>query len=169
MNMDLFLIRHAAAVARSGDLEDALRPLTAEGKQKFAPVVEGMSRLGFRFDRLYHSPLLRAVETAELIMPLVKGESVATSLLAEEPGAGLLRELSGNRVALVGHQPWLGDLAAWLLYNDRHLGMAFDIKKGGVVWLNGDVAPGRMVLRAFLAPRILRAFSEVHSDDDNPA
>ncbi|GAB4328222.1 MAG: histidine phosphatase family protein [Candidatus Zixiibacteriota bacterium] len=165
--MDLYLIRHAKAAPRSPELEDALRPLTPEGKRAFAIAVEGMARLGLTFDRLYHSPWLRAVETAELLIPLVHGETVSTMHLADDPSSALLRELSGQRVALVGHEPWTSELVGWLIHGDRAAGDGFCIKKGGMVWLEGKPAPGQMVLRAFLPPKVLRALSRPGNDDDN--
>lgn len=165
--MELYLIRHAKAAPRSPNLEDALRPLTPEGKKSFAMAVEGMARLGLTFDRLYHSPWLRAVETAELLIPLVRGESVSTAHLADDPSSALLRELSGRRVALVGHEPWMGEMAGWLVHGDRDAGDGYVIKKGGVVWLEGNPAPGQMVLRGFFPPKVLRALSRPgHHDDD---
>lgn len=163
--MDLYLVRHAKAVPRSADMEDALRPLTPDGKKSFAVAVEGLARLGVTFDRLYHSPLLRAVETAELLIPLVHGESVSTVQLADDPSSALLRELSGRRVALVGHEPWMGELAAWLIHDDRSAADGFVVKKGGVIWLEGDPAPGKMLLRGFFPPKVLRALSR--NDEDS--
>ena len=163
--MDLYLVRHAAAAPRGPEGEDHLRPLTADGRKSFAAAVEGMARLGLKFDRLYHSPLLRAVETAELMLPLVDGESVVTPLLADDPDLSLLREISGERVALVGHEPWMGELTAWLIHNDRDLGTGFRVKKGSVIWLRGEPVPGRMELYGFFPPKILRLLSRPEPPD----
>jgi len=65
--MELFVIRHGIAVPGSMLLADADRPLTPQGRKRFSQVVMGLQRLGLRCDRLYHSPWLRAVETAELL------------------------------------------------------------------------------------------------------
>ena len=165
--MELYLIRHAPAAPRSAGMDDALRPLTPEGKRSFATEVEGLARLGITFDRLYHSPLLRAVETAELLIPIVQGESVSTSLLADDPGLPLLRDLSGRRVALVGHEPWMSELTAWLIHDDPGLSDAFVVKKGGVVWLDGEPAPGHMSLRGFFPPKVLRALSRPQAGDES--
>ena len=62
----------------------------------------------------------------------------------------------GERVALVGHQPWLGELVYWLLMGDQANGSGFAFKRGGVAWLEGRPTPGRMMLRAFLPPKVLR-------------
>src|SRR5262249_43271587 len=62
----------------------------------------------------------------------------------------------GARVALVGHQPWLGELLTWLLTGDQADGSEFAFKRGGVAWLAGRPKPGRMALRPFLPPRVVR-------------
>ncbi|MEE8408192.1 MAG: histidine phosphatase family protein, partial [Myxococcota bacterium] len=62
--MDLYLIRHAIAEERRPGLEDPERQLTDEGKLRFERAVAGLQKLGVRFDRLYHSPWIRAAQTA---------------------------------------------------------------------------------------------------------
>ena len=57
---------------------DAERPLTPQGRERFAQAVLGLQRLEVRLDRLYHSPWLRAVETAALLRPILEGEVVFT-------------------------------------------------------------------------------------------
>jgi phosphohistidine phosphatase len=156
--MDLYLVRHATAEPRAAGngASDASRALTREGRRKFRGVRAGLERMEVRFDRLLHSPLLRAVETAELLMPLVDGPATAEPGLAAAPSEGLLARLAGDRVALVGHQPWLGDLLAWLTMGDPAHGHAFEWKKGGVARLTGDPHPGGMHLAGFLPPGVLR-------------
>ena len=59
--------------------------------------------------------------------------------------------------AVVGHEPWLGELVAWLAFGDTRHGEALQIKKASVVWLDGTAVPGGMTLRALLTPRMIRA------------
>ena len=156
--MEILLIRHAVAVPADGELADEARPLTAKGKQRFARAVTGLRHLGVKLDRVYHSPWLRAVETAELLVPLLDGETVVSGRLAAPPGKGLLAELGGDRIALVGHEPWMGELRAWLTLGQTKAAAGFDLRKGGVAWVEGEaVRPGAMKLVAFLPPRILRS------------
>src|SRR5262245_57759033 len=151
--MDLFLIRHAAAVKRSPGREDAGRPLTGRGAERWRKSVLGLAALGVRVDRLLHSPWLRAVETAELAAPLLDGKSVVTEELASPPTAALLEQLKGKRVALVGHEPWLSQLLAWLLLDDREASSRFVLKKGSIAWLSGEPRPGKMELQALFPPK----------------
>ena len=63
----------------------------------------------------------------------------------------------GETTAVVGHEPWLGELAAWLAFGDTRHGDALIVKKCGVLWLEGTAVPGGMQIRAAIPPRVLRA------------
>jgi phosphohistidine phosphatase len=160
--MELIVVRHELAAPASPELDDAARPLTARGRKRARKLARGLSALELRFDRLYHSPLLRALETAEALHPLVDGETRVSAELAAAPSRALLDELEGERAVLVGHEPWLSELIAWLVLGwqvietDRSDG-SFALEKGGVAWLHGEPEPGGMTLRALLPPRTLRA------------
>ena len=39
-------------------------------------------------------------------------------------------------------------------------GSVFAFKRGGIAWLEGQPQPGRMVLQAFLPPKVLRELGE---------
>ncbi|MCB9560246.1 MAG: histidine phosphatase family protein [Kofleriaceae bacterium] len=163
--MELLVIRHALAVERAegaSAADDAARPLTSRGRRRFRDVVRGLQRLGFATDRVLHSPWQRAVETADLLEPLVDDDlddvRVATPHLAAPPRAELFALIAerGARVALVGHEPWLGQLVALLTVGAAEQGDTMPFRKGGVAWLEGSATPGGMQLRALLPPRVLR-------------
>jgi phosphohistidine phosphatase len=156
--VNLFVIRHAIAVERSDELADEARPLTAEGVARFRRVVHGLRRLGVQLDELRHSPWTRAVETADLLMPLVDGESVVDAGLARAPAADFLARLRGKRVGVVGHEPWMGELIALLTQGSQGR-PSFEMRKGGVAWLEGEPREGGMQLVALLPPRVLRRLS----------
>lgn len=159
--MELFLFRHAEAEARSGELPDERRALTVKGRERFLRAARGLDRLEVELDRIYHSPWLRAVESAEILTELLDGETVVTSLLAQPPTKELLDLLEGERVAVVGHEPWLSDLLGWLVFGVRMMetdggSPTLDFGKGGLAWVGGKPEAGAMSLRAFLPPRALR-------------
>jgi phosphohistidine phosphatase len=158
MSLELFVVRHAIAEERAADKEDASRALTERGRERFGKGVRGLARLGFAFDRIDHSPWLRAVQTAELLTPLLDhaGETRVSAELAAPPARALLEGLGEGRVALVGHEPWLSELVALLVSGDAGDGAGFEFKKGAVAWLEGEPRPGAMTLRALLPPRVLR-------------
>jgi phosphohistidine phosphatase len=159
--MKLLVIRHAIAEELQPGHEDARRSLTPKGRRQWQQAVKGLSRLGVTFDRLYHSPWLRAVETANALGPLVRGETTVTNLLARAPGRPLLDELraagADHTVGLVGHEPWLSELVSLLALGTTDRSDALLLKKGSVVWLEGEPTERGMQLRAFYPPRALRA------------
>ena len=53
-----------------------------------------------------------------------------------------LDEIIGEQVALVGHQPWMGEAVAWLTTGSTQRGSSFIFKRGGVAWLEGSPKPG---------------------------
>lgn len=162
--MTLWVVRHARAVDRSISLRDARRPLTQEGRDRFAEVFRGLRGLGARFDLLLHSPLLRAIETAEMLAPCLRGdgETAVTPFLAARPGASLLAEIAGARgrsVAVVGHEPWLSELVSLLVTGAPDAADRFPLKKGGVVRLEGEPSPGCMSLVGAWGPSDLAAIA----------
>ncbi len=157
--MQLFVVRHAIAEVAAPEQDDAARELTDDGIRKLKQVVKGMRALDLTFDRVLTSPWTRARHTAELLAPLSDDDPIVTDLLAQTPRAELLAmiaELPGD-TAVVGHEPWLGELVAWLAFGDTRHGDALDLKKAGLVWLEGSAVPGGMTIRAIVPPRILRA------------
>lgn len=163
--MHVLVVRHAAAYPAEPGGDDAARELTPEGARKFRRVVQGLRELGWTLDRVLTSPWTRAVETARLLAPITEGQTIATELLCDKPrpelfaliaeGSGPVQK--GHATAVVGHEPWLTELVSWLAFGDPRHGGAFDLKKGGVVWLQGIAVPGGMELRALLPPKLLRA------------
>lgn len=151
--MELFLIRHA--IAEDGE-DDDIRPLSSKGIKRFKETVEGLGVLEVRFDRVLHSPKLRAVQTAELLKPLLDGKMDSTPLLAISPSAAVLELFTGDSLAVVGHEPHLSTLLAWLVTGEATLGGAFEMKKGSIARLDGRPTPAGMKLRALLPPSATR-------------
>ena len=63
-------------------------------------------------------------------------------------------------LALVGHEPYLSELASILLTGSR-TSLTMEIKKGGVarLWLNDGLRRGTASLRWLVTPKVLRALS----------
>lgn len=157
--MELWILRHGIAEEGEGEQADDARALTRKGRSRVERTVDGLAHLGAGFDRVVHSPLLRAVQTAEMLLPLVEGESAVTELLTQPPSEALLTLLAGERVAVVGHQPWLGQLVSLLVVGTVEKGDRFEVKKAGAIHLRGEVAPGGMTIVGVYPPRLLRALA----------
>ncbi len=156
--MRLWIVRHAPAEDPTAEGHDAARALTPKGRERFEQAVRGLRVLDARFDLILHSPLLRAVQTAELLAPLSQGRLQVAPELALEPSEDLLALCEGRSVALVGHEPHVSTLVAWLICGWESLGPtgAVLFKKGAVACLEGELRPGRMQLRGLWQPSVLR-------------
>lgn len=159
----LLLVRHAIAEPRGEAWpDDAVRPLSKKGEERMRDIAARLMVLDETATVILSSPLMRAVATArilaavwtpapavEILGPLGPGHAPATL-------AGALKAFDGiARVALVGHEPDLGQFAAWLT-GARH---PLPFKKGGVARI--DVASLKGLrdgqLSWFATPKILRA------------
>jgi phosphohistidine phosphatase len=162
--MEVFLVRHAVAVADGAARTDAARALTKAGRKEFAGCVKGLEALDITFDALVHSPLRRAAETAELLVPLLDGRTRVDPALADRADGMDLSTIAGERTALVGHEPYMGQLASILVVGSSDAARRFAFEKGGVLWLQGTrAAPGAMEIVAMLPPKVLRALSSGRS------
>jgi phosphohistidine phosphatase len=140
--MKLYLVRHAAAIERTGTTPDASRHLTATGRIAFREIARKVRKAGAAPDIIFTSPLLRAVQTAEILSERLKygGDIVVARELS--PGFDLraLRSLLARagdlrEAAFVGHEPDLGFLSAALL----SLAGGFPLRKGAVVALETEI------------------------------
>jgi phosphohistidine phosphatase len=169
--MELFLIRHAIAVERTTTLDDAARPLSPRGVRRFIRAVSGLHCLGFGFDHVFHSPWLRAVQTAELLAPINAGMTEATELLADDPGDSLLALASRfprtASIAFIGHAPWMSELLSLLVTGTTRHADNMPFKKGSVARLTGVPAAGKMRLCAMFSPRSLRRLGDPTASDDD--
>jgi phosphohistidine phosphatase len=160
--IELYLIRHGVAAERGDQWpDDSKRPLTPKGTSRMRKEGAALERMGVTFDEILTSPLVRAKQTAAA---LADGFSTKPPVTTFEPlsadGAipdvldGLAKYARSRRLALVGHEPGIGELAARLLGVRTPL----EFKKGAICRIDVDTLPpakpGR--LRWFVAPRMLR-------------
>ena len=157
-----YLVRHAIAEERGPAWpDDDLRPLTDAGARKMKEVVRGLGRLDVDVELILTSPLVRARQTAEIVSRWLPSRPDVETLPALVPGhtpAATMRALASatdvSSMMLVGHEPDLGALAAWLL--DARRPLAF--RKGGVCRIDSARWPfgARSDLRWFMPPSVLR-------------
>lgn len=166
--MLLLLIRHARAGDRDPDRwpDDTLRPVTNVGREIHAQMSRALVRLECAPEAVLTSPWVRALQTAELMIEEMELdlEPVRCEVLARQPDLGTLGEqvrALGDvaAVALVGHEPWMSELASLLLTGERDK-LAIDFPKSGVLGVDTEqIAPGAATLRLFLRPRYIRDLS----------
>jgi phosphohistidine phosphatase len=166
---ELYLVRHAIAANRDPGAwpDDSVRPLTPEGEERFRRAARGLSRLVPEVDLVLASPYARAWRTAELLReeagwpPPTRFRALEADRSAAQTLAGLRRRSLPDRVAAVGHEPNLSDVAAVLLTGSAD-GVHIELRKGGAICLlvDGDLDPRSARLRWVLTPKALRMLAK---------
>jgi phosphohistidine phosphatase len=154
--MRLYLVRHAQAVPEEGN---ARRPLSAHGRKTVRRIAAFFRANGaLQPGQVWHSPLWRARETAEI---LARGLGLPRRALVETPGllpdddpVEIVRRLASaaEDLALVGHEPYLGALATRLAIGKRRWPV-FEFKKGAVLCLERTGASWQ--IRWYFSPELL--------------
>lgn len=165
----IIIIRHAIAIERAlpgiEGVSDSDRPLTEKGLSRMTRAVRGLVRNVPELALVASSPLLRAVQTAEIVAttfddcPLIITEALSPGA---DPGELLdfFAMQSGNEpVACVGHEPDLSRWIAWAICGQQHASLR--LKKGAACCINmtEPLAAGGGELQWLLQPRQLRGLS----------
>jgi phosphohistidine phosphatase len=134
--MIVVLMRHAHAIESSPGVADADRWLTGKGRKVARKMAAWLAKPKRRPLAIWTSPLVRAVQTAEVLAgacELADSVSVCTELSPGRDPGDLLRVLAAHQgpapVALVGHEPSLSLVATSLLSDPSWTGF----RKGGVL------------------------------------
>ena len=163
---ELYLIRHGIAEVRSDAWpDDTKRPLTDEGMSRLRKAARSLARLGVSFDVILTSPLVRTHQTAEIVAaafspkpPIVNVDALAPDGSTAAVIAELENHVKRTRIAIVGHEPGIGELGARLI-GTRH---EMEFKKGAIARIDVDQLPpkGPGTLRWFISPKFLRALKK---------
>lgn len=162
--MLLLLIRHANAEDRDPERwpDDRDRPLTDKGRKTQRDVSRFLRKHDFVPTLVLASPWARAAETAEILVRELQlpNPPVPCDALADNPDLARLAEEIGQpgpkaMVALVGHSPWMEELAG-LLLTGTAAGVRIDYPKSGVMGIDVEKAEaGTGELRFFLRPKMV--------------
>lgn len=168
--MDLLIIRHAPAEDRERfaltGQPDEERPLTKRGAERMALAARGLTTLALPVERLISSPLVRACQTAEILVPALELKGFDTEAILS-PEATVDNQIDWLRkqprvdvLAIVGHEPHVGQLCAALIHGQPNGNMT--MKKGGAALIRFDskIGHGNGRLIWFLPPAVLRSLAE---------
>ena len=166
--MNLLLIRHAIAEERDARRwpSDEDRPLTQRGIRRFRPAAIGLGTLAPEVDQLFTSPFVRAHQTATILEDQLgwPAPEVRPHLAGGAPLAGAVALLGTcdrrSRVAVVGHEPMLSQLATAYI-GSAGASLLLDWRRGGAACIEFDRAAqvNRGSLRWFVPARLLRALA----------
>jgi phosphohistidine phosphatase len=116
----LYILRHGPAEDHAASGRDADRALTASGRERVHHVARALLEADEAPDLIVSSPLVRALQTAEIVAAVTKLDT-PVEVRRELSPTGDARPLAiakiasaSKRVMFVGHEPDLGDLATSL-------------------------------------------------------
>ncbi|MGM8063083.1 SixA phosphatase family protein [Vogesella indigofera] len=150
--MDLILWRHAEAEEGSDDMQ---RALTRRGQKQASAMATWLRKQLPDDFALLASEALRSQQTAALF---AKSYEVVPALNPDASVEQVLSAIdwprSGKTIVLVGHQPYIGRLAATLMSEQPLL---WSVKKGAIWWLSHRERHGieQIRLKAMMTPAML--------------
>ncbi|MEL6457608.1 MAG: phosphohistidine phosphatase SixA [Cyanobacteria bacterium J06636_27] len=138
--MELYLIRHGIAQESTEEIKDEQRSLTQQGKKRTQKVAQRFKDLDLSFNLIATSPLVRAQQTAEILISM--GLSSELEQCPELAFNGdiedwikkwlIPRNFSpSTRLALVGHEPCLSNWAEILIWGEAKDSLV--LKKAGTI------------------------------------
>ncbi|MGA2668629.1 MAG: phosphohistidine phosphatase SixA [Ignavibacteria bacterium] len=121
--IDIYIIRHGAAVDFEHEIvEEGFRYLSHKGRTKTDEVAAKLKNLHIQFDLILSSPLVRAVQTAEIFASALKYKGEVKTAIELIGGSTfsrfqqlLKRNQHGKSIAIVCHAPDVNHYAVNLL------------------------------------------------------
>lgn len=156
--MKLYFLRHSEALDGA---DDAARPLSPHGRKQAACIGEFLRAADVEFDAAYSSPLVRARQTAEIVLDICGGVTgtqrwTADALLNEASPMHFSRWLaelpSAKHILLTGHAPSLAERVRSLLSLSNP--QALKLPKAGLACVETEDCQA-CVLKFLITPRAL--------------
>ena len=145
--MEFYLVRHGAAVSQA---VNGQRPLTPEGRRDVERLGRAAAQRGIQPRQIFHSGLLRAQQTAEILsesLGPVEGVRELVGLRPDDDPVIVKAELETSTISLmlVGHLPHISRLASFLVAGDADrsvaefapatlLGLAYEDYRWEILW-----------------------------------
>jgi phosphohistidine phosphatase len=145
--MDFYLVRHGEAVSQA---VDGRRPLTPQGRRDVERIGRAAAERGIKPGQIFHSGLLRAQQTAEILsesIGAIEGVRELVGLRPDDDPAIVKAELEASTVSLmlVGHLPYMSRLTSCLVTGDADhqlvefapatvLGLSYEDNRWKILW-----------------------------------
>ena len=159
--MKLYLVRHTEAIDYETESvrNDEYRFITPKGRKAAITVFKTLKEEMISLEKIFTSPLTRAVQTAEILAMTVKFKNdveIANELAMAASKDKILQLLKRNSIfksiALVGHEPMMSSLVNAL--SDKK-NTDFMFKKAGVCYIDFDVEKGEGKFEWYINPKTL--------------
>jgi phosphohistidine phosphatase len=133
--MKLYLLQHGVALPEE---RDPAKPLSPEGKEETQRAAEFLKTKSIRVDAVWHSPKLRAVQTAQIVTDSIFCPEIKErhDLNPSDPVESFPEEIKSlnKNLMIIGHLPFLQKLAS-LLLSGSETNQFVTFKNSGLVCL----------------------------------
>lgn len=162
--MHCLLFRHGIAESpHNWSVDEYSRPLTKEGITKTEQAVEGLKRIGVEPTHLLCSPLTRTQQTAEIaknILQIPSNIEITPELVYDQSPMLLfpiLQDLPSEAIVMcVGHEPHLGQTAAFMLFGQHSPSLSFKKAGSALIAFHKKTTIGQGILEWWIPPAQLR-------------
>ncbi|EZQ10599.1 phosphohistidine phosphatase SixA [Candidatus Acidianus copahuensis] len=151
----ILIVRHGESEPEVDGISDENRKIVKKGVKQMRRVANFIEEMGYEIDQVLISPLLRAVQSAEVILEELglelKAETIDDLLPDKDPTefAQKLREKQGT-ILVVGHEPSLSKLIKALTQSQ------VELKKGGVAVVEIDQVENKAELELLLTQKVMK-------------
>ena len=163
--MDIYILRHGKAEDHIQTISgDQKRKLTDQGKKEVELVAKGIKNLSIEVDYIISSPLIRAKQTADIALKIIKSKRKSLLVWNElKPESGVdstIKKLKimkpASSILLVGHEPHLSTLTSKIISGSEDTNII--LKKGGLVHLRCSTLRSEFEgsLRSLMTPRQIK-------------
>ena len=157
--MNLYLIRHGDAEKIALSKSDFDRELTSKGRELTKKSAEAWKKIIKSFDVIASSPLIRAVQTAEIVADVfdyskkIITDKRITAGSGPEDLVDFIRTINVENIAVVGHEP---DMSNYVSALTSSSGMYLEFKKGAIARINfeGRVRLASGTLEFLIPPKV---------------
>ncbi|AEB95301.1 MAG: phosphohistidine phosphatase SixA [Metallosphaera sp.] len=151
----LIIVRHGESEPQNEGTSDKDRQLVKKGVKQMKRIAEFLEEMDYEPTQAFTSPLIRAVQSAEVILDemglKLKAETLNDLLPDEDPSplAEKLKMMQGT-VLIVGHEPQLSKLIKSLTSGE------VELKRGGLAIVEIDQVEGSSKLEMLITQKALK-------------
>ena len=153
--MDIYIVRHGVAADLDNEIaEESYRYLTIHGRNHCRIVAQRLKDMKINLDAVFSSPLVRALQTAELFSSVMKYDGEIRTAIELIGGSSfnrfkqfIIRNSHFERIALFGHAPDVNIFSTGMITENPKNVSHINFKNSSVckVEFNPDTETGKFI------------------------